>query len=72
MDAPAQLWEAWREQVKQLFPNLHGHQQKALAWAVLGVVLVSQRGLATRGRGLVRDPYSQDAQYRTSPGPLCR
>jgi len=39
MDAPTQLWEAWREQVKQLFPSLHGHQQKTLAWMVLGVVL---------------------------------
>jgi hypothetical protein len=39
MDAPAVLWEAWREQVKHLFPSLHGHQQKTLAWMVLGVVL---------------------------------
>jgi hypothetical protein len=39
MDAPSQLWEAWHLQVKQLFPHLHGHQQKALAWMVLGVVL---------------------------------
>jgi hypothetical protein len=39
MDAPTQFWEAWRTQVKQLFPDLHGHQQKALAWVVLGVVL---------------------------------
>jgi hypothetical protein len=39
MDAPALLWEAWRTQVKQLFPSLHGHQQKTLAWMVLGMVL---------------------------------
>ncbi len=39
MDAPKQLWEAWRTQVKQLFPDLHGHQQQTLAWIVLGVVL---------------------------------
>jgi hypothetical protein len=39
MDASALLWEAWREQVKQLLPSLHGHQQKTLAWMVLGVVL---------------------------------
>ena len=39
MDAPTLLWEAWREQVKQLFPYLHGHQQKTLAWMILGVVL---------------------------------
>ena len=32
MDAPTQLWEAWRVQVKQLFPHLHRHQQKTLAW----------------------------------------
>jgi hypothetical protein len=49
MDAPKQLWEAWRAQVKQLFPDLHGHQQQTLAWMALGVVLVSQCGLATDG-----------------------
>jgi hypothetical protein len=47
MDAPALLWDAWREQVKQLFPRLHGHQQQTLAWMVLGVVL---SGSAVRQR----------------------
>jgi hypothetical protein len=39
MDAPILLWEAWRTQVEQLFPHLHGHQQKTLAWMILGMVL---------------------------------
>lgn len=39
MDAPAQLWEAWHTQVKQLFLRLDGHQQKTLAWMVLRIVL---------------------------------
>jgi hypothetical protein len=39
MDVPKVVWEAWHTQVKQLFPCLHGHQQKALAWMVVGIVL---------------------------------
>lgn len=52
MDAPTQLWEAWRTQVKQLFPDLHGHQQKALAWVVLGVVLSGSAVLQRMAEGL--------------------
>jgi hypothetical protein len=52
MDAPTQLWEAWREQVKQLFPHLHGHQQKTLAWMVLGVVLSGSAVLQRMAEGL--------------------
>ena len=39
MEAPTLLLEQWTRQVKELFPNLHGHQQKSLAFAVLGITL---------------------------------
>ncbi len=52
MDAPKQLWDAWRIQVKQLFPSLHGHQQKTLAWMVLGVVLSGSAVLQRMAEGL--------------------
>lgn len=39
MDASQLLWEKWHEQVKGLFPNLHGHQQKLLALIVAGMVV---------------------------------
>jgi hypothetical protein len=52
MDAPTLLWEAWREQVKQLFPSLHGHQQKTLAWMVLGAVLSGSAVLQRMAEGL--------------------
>jgi hypothetical protein len=52
MDAPTVLWEAWRTQVKQLFPSLHGHQQKSLAWMVLGVVLAGSAVLQRMAESL--------------------
>lgn len=52
MDAFTALWEAWRTQVKQLFPSLHGHQQNTLAWAVLGVVLPGSAVLQRMAEGL--------------------
>jgi hypothetical protein len=52
MDAPTVLWEAWHAQVKQLFPCLHGHQQKALAWMVLGMVLSGSAILQRVAEGL--------------------
>jgi len=39
MEAPTLLLKQWTNQVKELFPKLHGHQQKSLASAVLGMVL---------------------------------
>ena len=39
MDASITLWENWHEQVKELLPGVHGHQKKALALCVLGMVL---------------------------------
>ena len=35
MEAPDLLLKQWTHQVKELFPKLHGHQQKSLAFAVL-------------------------------------
>ncbi len=52
MDAPKQLWEAWRAQVKQLFPSLPGHQQRTLAWMALGVVLSGSAVLQRMAEGL--------------------
>ena len=39
MDASQVLWETWQEQVKGLWPQLHGHQQKGLALLVAGMVI---------------------------------
>ncbi len=39
MDASQVVWEKWHEQVKGLFPTLHGHQQKLLALIVAGMVV---------------------------------
>jgi hypothetical protein len=39
MEAPTLLLKQWTQQVKQLFPSLHGHQQKSLAFAVVGITL---------------------------------
>lgn len=39
MEAPRLLLEQWTRQVKELFPKLHGHQQKTLAFAVLSMIL---------------------------------
>jgi hypothetical protein len=39
MEAPTLLLEQWTRQVKELFPKLHGHQQKGLAFAVLAMIL---------------------------------
>ena len=39
MEAPTLLLRQWTQQVKELFPKLHGHQQKTLAFAVLSMIL---------------------------------
>jgi Transposase DDE domain len=39
MDASALLWKHWHKQVKDLFGKMHGHQQKTLAFFVMGIVL---------------------------------
>lgn len=38
MDASIVVWEPWQRQVKQLFEGLHGHQKKALALVVIGMI----------------------------------
>ena len=42
MEAPSLLLELWTRQVKEIFPHLHGHQQKGLAFAVLGMALTGE------------------------------
>jgi hypothetical protein len=42
MEAPSLLLEQWTRQVKEIFPHLHGHQQKSLAFAVLGIALTGE------------------------------
>ncbi len=42
MEAPTLLLELWTRQVKEIFPHLHGHQQKGLAFAVLGMALTGE------------------------------
>src|SRR5258708_32286317 len=39
MDVYNVLWERWRGEVKDLLPEIHGHQKKTLALFVLGIVL---------------------------------
>src|SRR3974390_1037421 len=39
MDTSSVLWTNWHEQLKELMPGMHGHQQKTLAFFVLGIVL---------------------------------
>jgi hypothetical protein len=39
MEASSILWEKWQEQVKELLPEVHGHQKKSLALSVIGIVL---------------------------------
>lgn len=38
MDASIVLWEQWQRQVKQFFEGMHGHQKKALALVVIGMI----------------------------------
>jgi Transposase DDE domain len=39
MDASIILWQQWLAQVKDLLPEIHGHQKKTLALFVLGIAL---------------------------------
>src|ERR1700757_2446996 len=53
MNSAMILWNHWSQQVKALFPTLHGHQQKTLALLVQGIVMsgstVLQRMAETLG-----------------------
>ena len=65
MDASRVLWKQWHEQVKQWWGGLHGHQQKALALCVLGIIVSGSAVLqrialwSRRARALP----GQDAQH---------
>ena len=39
MNASIVVWEQWRMQLKELLPDLHGHQKKTLALFVIGIIL---------------------------------
>ncbi len=39
MEAPTLVLKQWTHHVKELFPKLHGHQQKSLALAVFAMIL---------------------------------
>lgn len=45
MKASLHLWRQWSTQVRQLFPTLHGHRTKTLAFFVFGLVLAGSARL---------------------------
>jgi hypothetical protein len=59
MDASQVLWEKWQEQVKGLFPKLHGHQQKQLALMVAGMVVSGCGVLQRVAEDIQRQGWSQ-------------
>ena len=65
MDASIVLWEHWQEQVKQLLPGIHEHQQKTLALGVLGVILAGSAVLQRMAESIQERGRSrgEDAQY---------
>src|SRR5579859_2712949 len=59
MDASQVLWEKWQEQVKGLFPMLHGHQQKLLALMVAGIVVSGSAVLQRVAEDIQQQGWSQ-------------
>ena len=59
MDASQVLWEKWHEQVKGLFPTLHGHQQKLLAFMVAGMVVSGGAVLQRMAETIQQQGWSQ-------------
>jgi Transposase DDE domain len=59
MHASEVLWEKWQEQVKGLFPKLHGHQQKQLALTVAGMVISGCGVLQRIGEHIQQQGWSQ-------------
>ncbi len=59
MDASITLWENWREQVKELLPGVHGHQKKALALCVLGMILSQSAVLQRMAEGIALHGISE-------------
>ena len=59
MEASQVLWEKWQEQVKGLFPMLHGHQQKLLALMVAGIVVSGSAVLQRMAEDIQQHGWSQ-------------
>jgi hypothetical protein len=59
MKASVALWEKWQEQVKQLLPEIHGHQKKTLAFLVIGIVLSGTAVLQRVAESLFLEGISQ-------------
>lgn len=41
MKATFSLWATWQARIKEIFPQIHGHQAKTLAWFSMGIVLAN-------------------------------
>jgi len=59
MKASVALGEKWQEQVKQLLPEIHGHQKKTLAFLVIGIVLSGTAVLQRVAESLFLEGISQ-------------
>lgn len=64
MEAPKLLLKQWTEQVKEVFPNWHGYQQKSLAFAVLGMVLAGHAVLQRMAQEISLQQVSQATMPR--------
>lgn len=59
MNSAMILWNQWSQQVKALFPTLHGHQQKTLALLVQGIVMSGSTVLQRIAETLGTEEVSQ-------------
>jgi len=59
MNASITLWEKWQEQVKDLWPGVHGHQKKTLALCVLGIILSQSAVLQRMAEGIALHGISE-------------
>jgi hypothetical protein len=59
MEAAVILWEKWQTQVKQLLPEVHGHRTKALALAVMGIILAGSAVLQRMAEQLCLEGISE-------------
>jgi hypothetical protein len=73
MEASITLWKKWQEQVKELLPEVHGHQKKSLALSVIGIVLSKSAVLQRMAESLYLQGISSAKMPRYSPalGPVC-
>ena len=67
MEASSILWEKWQAQVKELLPDVHGHQKKSLALSVLGIVLAKSAVLQRMAESVYLQGISQAKMPRYSP-----